>query len=211
MAIKIRSTPSFGGEVMPEAPCPKILRRVKITCKYEQIFRNAEFASPFARSSCLLPDDSAVRIVRHLWWTNQEFLSCRYHSTMVLHAHILPGQWTIGPLVAAVQRRKLTPSTWSSWSSFIHLFNDAVSCLDYIIASNDRVIVAYWIRRDMKGNSRLAFPLGTGKNHKEPRVRIRWRNAKDSVETFCEDYSLLECIALMMEAVRSSETSVYFN
>jgi hypothetical protein len=136
---------------------------------------------------------------------------------MVLHAHILPGQWTIGPLVAAVQRRKLTPSTWS-WSSssihsFIHLlvFNDAVSCLDYIIASNDRVIVAYWIRRDMKGNSRLAFPLGTGKNHKEPRVRMRWRNAKDSVETFCEDYSLLECIALMMEAVRSSETSVYFN
>jgi hypothetical protein len=28
-AIKIRSTPSFGWEVRPEAPCRKILRRVK--------------------------------------------------------------------------------------------------------------------------------------------------------------------------------------
>jgi hypothetical protein len=36
------------------------------------------------------------------------------HSTMVLHAHISPGGWTIGPLVAAVLRRSLTPSTWSS-------------------------------------------------------------------------------------------------
>jgi hypothetical protein len=28
-AIKIRSTPSFGGEVKPKAPCRKILRHVK--------------------------------------------------------------------------------------------------------------------------------------------------------------------------------------
>jgi hypothetical protein len=37
--------------------------------------------------------------------------SCRYHSTMVLHAHMPPGGWTIGSLVAAVQRRSLTPAT----------------------------------------------------------------------------------------------------
>jgi hypothetical protein len=29
---------------------------------------------------------------------------------MVLHAHISPGGWTIGPLVAAVQRHSLSPS-----------------------------------------------------------------------------------------------------
>jgi hypothetical protein len=29
MAIKIRSTPSFGWEVKPEVPCRKILRHVK--------------------------------------------------------------------------------------------------------------------------------------------------------------------------------------
>jgi hypothetical protein len=34
----------------------------------------------------------------------------RYHSTMVFHAHILPGGWTIDPLIAAVKRRILIPS-----------------------------------------------------------------------------------------------------
>jgi hypothetical protein len=37
-------------------------------------------------------------------------------STMVLHAHISPGEWTTGLLMAAVQRRSLTQSTWW-WSS----------------------------------------------------------------------------------------------
>jgi hypothetical protein len=32
--IKIRSTPSFGGDVEPEVPCPKILRRVN---NYSQV------------------------------------------------------------------------------------------------------------------------------------------------------------------------------
>jgi hypothetical protein len=35
-AIKIRSTPSFGGEVKPKAPYRKILWHVKMTGKYEQ-------------------------------------------------------------------------------------------------------------------------------------------------------------------------------
>jgi hypothetical protein len=30
---------------------------------------------PFANSSCLLPDDSADRSARELWWTNHEFSS----------------------------------------------------------------------------------------------------------------------------------------
>jgi hypothetical protein len=35
-------------------------------------------------------------------------------STIVPYAHVSPGGWTIGPLVAAVQRRSFAPSTWSS-------------------------------------------------------------------------------------------------
>jgi hypothetical protein len=35
---------------------------------------------------------------------------------MAPHAHISRGEWTIGPLVAAVQRRSLTPSSSSSSS-----------------------------------------------------------------------------------------------
>jgi hypothetical protein len=35
---------------------------------------------------------------------------CQYHSTVVLHTHISSGWWTICLLVAAVQRRSLTPS-----------------------------------------------------------------------------------------------------
>jgi hypothetical protein len=35
-SIKIRSIPSFGGELKSEVPCRKILGHVKITCKYEQ-------------------------------------------------------------------------------------------------------------------------------------------------------------------------------
>jgi hypothetical protein len=33
-AIKIRSTPSFGWEVKPRAPCRKILRHVKYALRY---------------------------------------------------------------------------------------------------------------------------------------------------------------------------------
>jgi hypothetical protein len=53
---------------------------------------------------------------------------CRYHSTMVLHAHIPPGGWAIGPLVVAVQRRSPTSSTWSSSTRrWIKLFRS--SCI----------------------------------------------------------------------------------
>jgi hypothetical protein len=40
---------------------------------------------------------------------------CQYHSTVVLHTHISSGGWTICPLVAAVQRRSLTPSKSTSY------------------------------------------------------------------------------------------------
>jgi hypothetical protein len=37
---------------------------------------------------------------------------------VALHVHTSPGGWTIGPLVAAVQRHTLTPSTWTSSTHF---------------------------------------------------------------------------------------------
>jgi hypothetical protein len=40
--------------------------------------------------------------------------SCRYHSTVALHTLKSPGGWRIGPLVAAVLRHSLTPSTWTT-------------------------------------------------------------------------------------------------
>jgi hypothetical protein len=38
---------------------------------------------------------------------------------MVFHAHVPSGGWTIVPFVAAVQRRNLIPSTWSSTLTFL--------------------------------------------------------------------------------------------
>jgi hypothetical protein len=44
-AIKISSRPSLGEQVKPEAPCRKILRHVKITCKYEQKYFPRPYSS----------------------------------------------------------------------------------------------------------------------------------------------------------------------
>jgi hypothetical protein len=67
--IKIRSTPSFGGEVKPEALFRKILQHVKVTCKHEQkYFSSSSFPSPVP-SACYqitlpvgLPESSGGRI-----------------------------------------------------------------------------------------------------------------------------------------------------
>jgi hypothetical protein len=62
------------------------------------------------------------QFLRDLWWTKwhwdrvfSEFfvVPCQYHSTVALHTHVSFLDWTIGLLVAAVQRHSLTPSTWT--------------------------------------------------------------------------------------------------
>jgi hypothetical protein len=84
-AIKISSTPSYGGEVKPEAPCSKILRRVNIASKHEQRYFEGQIHH-FLRdvSPDFLPDDFTGRIGRELWWTNQEF------SLQILFSHGSP-------------------------------------------------------------------------------------------------------------------------
>jgi hypothetical protein len=62
-ATKIRNTPFFGGEVKLQATSHTILRHVKKkTCKYKKILRKAKFITTFARSFCLILDNSAGRI-----------------------------------------------------------------------------------------------------------------------------------------------------
>jgi hypothetical protein len=109
--IKIRRTPSFGGEVKPLAPCRNILRHVKEPFEVWKICsrQNSSFPSPVPLT--LLLDYSAGRTARELWWMNQEFpLSISFHHGS---SWISPGVWTIGLLVTSVQRRSLIPSTWS--------------------------------------------------------------------------------------------------
>jgi hypothetical protein len=99
--IKICSTPSFGREVKPKVRCRKILRRVKITCKYElKYFR--QFLLLATRWQLVLSERISEGI---------RSFSCRYHSTMVPHAHISLWWWTIDTIVAAVQRCRLTSLT----------------------------------------------------------------------------------------------------
>jgi hypothetical protein len=107
-AIKIRSTPSFGWEVKPEVPCRNILRHVKDPLRYLRYWID-KILTP---SSILLlaPDVCASRTAREILWTTQELSSAGIIITMALHAHISPGGWTIGPLVAEVLRHCLNPS-----------------------------------------------------------------------------------------------------
>jgi hypothetical protein len=73
--IKLHSTLSFRGEVKLEAQCYKILRHVKITCKYEQKY----FARPNSPFPFPVPpvcyQMTTGRIAREFWWMNQEFSS----------------------------------------------------------------------------------------------------------------------------------------
>jgi hypothetical protein len=48
------------------------------------------------------------------WRWIRSFPLSWYHSTMALYTHISPGGWTIGLLVATVQRYSLIPSTWTT-------------------------------------------------------------------------------------------------
>jgi hypothetical protein len=74
----------------------------------KEIIRKTKFIISFSSSSgvatrCLLvglPETS------HGWIRGFPNL---YHSNVVIHAHISPGVWTIGPLMVAVQRHSLAP------------------------------------------------------------------------------------------------------
>jgi hypothetical protein len=107
----IRSTSSLGEGVKPSAPCRNPLRHVKNpfeVWKRHFVRQNTSFptqVSPALLLLARLPKSSGGRI--------RSFL-CQYHSTVVLHSHTSPGGWTASPSKAAVQRRSVVPSIWSS-------------------------------------------------------------------------------------------------
>jgi hypothetical protein len=90
---------------------------------------------------------------------------CQYYSAVALHIHIISG-WTIGPLVAAVKRRGLTPSTWTTttttkvilikmghshtpfprWAAFIWLFWHSLLRLAYSKAQLLESWAQIWIQ-----------------------------------------------------------------
>jgi hypothetical protein len=68
----------------------------------------AKFIISFAKFLLICCWMTVGRIARELWWTNQEF----YHVCIIppwLSMLISPGGGIMGPFVAAVQRRSLTP------------------------------------------------------------------------------------------------------
>jgi hypothetical protein len=74
-AIKIRSTPSFGGEVKPSALCTKILRHVKDRLRHDRDTdrqNSATTSRPVSlrfATRCLCFNQS-----REVWWVNREWL-----------------------------------------------------------------------------------------------------------------------------------------
>jgi hypothetical protein len=120
-ATKIRSTSFFGGEIKPSSPCRKSLWHVKNHLQvWTKLLCKVKFIIILSRSSSLQPNDTTVRIYGELWWTNQEFFSVDIISPwffLLILIGYITWEWTIGPLVAAVDRRSLIPSTRSSASS----------------------------------------------------------------------------------------------
>jgi hypothetical protein len=66
--IKIRNTPSCGGEVKPSAPCRKILLHVKIPAEYDRDTTSAKFTDILHQLQALLLDVSAA--TGEHWWMN---------------------------------------------------------------------------------------------------------------------------------------------
>jgi hypothetical protein len=89
-AIKVGSMPSFWGEVKPSAPC-KILRNFKPYEILTKIHPKAKLIFSFISFSCfpirLLCWYDCQRALVHEWGD----FSCRYHSAMIIYAHISTG------------------------------------------------------------------------------------------------------------------------
>jgi hypothetical protein len=121
---KFCSTPSVGGE---ESRRPYVVRCYSMKKNLQvwiELLRKAKF--PFL--SLIPPDWYQMTLMVSFSALAKKWrdFSRRYHSTMALHAHMAPGVWTIGPLVAVVQRRSVTLQTWSLRSTVYFAFTSFV-------------------------------------------------------------------------------------
>jgi hypothetical protein len=83
------------------------------------------------------PGFASGSAVWYLWWTNwhwnrfcSEFFGfpCQCHSTVAVHAEILPGEWIIGLFVASVYRHIHTPSSWTTTPRICNNIINLVPC-----------------------------------------------------------------------------------
>jgi hypothetical protein len=119
---KVRPDPFRRTVPIRHKKCPDLFRATvsilpkKTSLKYEKgyfVRQNLSFSLPVP--PVLLLGDATRWLLVGLSECSGGRISfpCQYHSTLFLHVHISTGGWTIGPFVTAVQRRSLTPSTWS--------------------------------------------------------------------------------------------------
>jgi hypothetical protein len=150
--MKILSTPSFEGEVKPVAPCHKFLRHIEEHFEvWTEILRKVKFIIPFALPPVCY-QMTAGRIARELWWTNQKFSSVDIIPPWFYMLLYHLGGWKIGPVVVAVQRRSLTPSTPSS-SSRLHSGHSVSSASGTALLLN--------LKQDVVHFNRSAFSMYT--------------------------------------------------
>jgi hypothetical protein len=103
-------------------------------------------------------------------------LQSKYHSTVALHTYKSSGGWIIGPLVAAVQRHSLMPSTWASLTCFVSEITESISmefynlsrkfnCSSYLSRINVTLhgswLSAYRVKRKVQNSNRSRISSGS--------------------------------------------------
>jgi hypothetical protein len=127
--IKFRSTPNFRGAVKLSTPCHKILWHIKNLLVWTEILRKDElpFLSPISPVSyhmpllAILPESSGgrARIFPKVTWSLHLGSPCSF----------IAAGWTVGPLMAAVQRRSLTHRRHHSQQDcVVHSYQNILGC-----------------------------------------------------------------------------------
>jgi hypothetical protein len=78
--------------------------------------RRPGFAPRSVHVGCVVDKVALVRFISEFFG-----FPCQYNSTVALRTHVSSGGWTIDPLVTAVQRHSLTPSTWTTVQFYSNL------------------------------------------------------------------------------------------
>jgi hypothetical protein len=103
-----------------------------------------------------------------------------HHSTMVLHSHrlIVSGGWTIGPLVAAVQRHSLIFGIISN----VITYAVRKALLSFIYCTKGKILAAVCILMTLPDHVNILFIVFTSRPY---------------IECFKEFYNITETITLM--------------
>jgi hypothetical protein len=104
-AIKIRSTPSFGGQVKPRPHVVKFHGMLKNSTSTKRDISYTKYIISFAQIFLICYEMALlVRLPESILVNESGLFPCRDHSIMAVHTHISFGVRTTVPLAAAVQR-----------------------------------------------------------------------------------------------------------